>query len=483
MDQAKKDHVLRRLTRFFQLHLSVRTLHFYHNDQVDDPSIPNYHLRRARLLLFRFLHFGLKLSAERFPHDHMLLRWVFTGYTTNGPFQECGPGEDERVADDTIMLSRDELLKGILYHSVSNTHDNGKPIHDTLKDLYVYFMDAMVSNEYLRTWHAGQKVACEWNSLSERHTLEFLTGFEIGKDAMARWGAEIDKRAVHDLTYWRSREFQDEPLKTECNLFDQEFFILENEASSFIQNLSFQEHCANKQDWCVPMQGYELPDEMCPMCSSTYDRVNTSALNPWDHTRPTPVQLRCKHIMCFRCFTDNTSEAAVGCPICSTALSPPTPQQMNEKELNEDISHIKPLFLNGTLPCSKYAKYLLPIVSAYLAKLPSALPAPDYSSEYFNFANWTDREMGFEAPLQTLNYVQGLVYGLDYRGWEELDHARCQLAVDCMRLARDRLEAFLNGDEQVYKIVCKRQLYVRARYEGVCLSFALASWIRKIHVM
>ncbi|KAJ4371211.1 hypothetical protein N0V83_004427 [Neocucurbitaria cava] len=515
MDQKIYDKRLVRWTKLLQYYLRSHD--------------PKHLLERARQLLFLINRLQMSECDNVDPRIRMGSTWTWWddrfdletddvdqdpnylayGVDPPNPNEEIFPETVDRLGkppvDDTLRESRYELLrlmKLCLYQAL----DDDISTSETLKRLWRFFMVNMNTNTYLLNWHYGYKTAEKWYLLGKQGQAEFLATLEVDGPAMTRWQRAFELSTVEDPMQRRTQgcfdalratgsgDLHPRPLQLsrrgalgiECDSFRNSLPTFAVDFAPFVDHEGFEEHCSDQQKWFDLVDDWDaLYEDVCPVCLETYDiaieaTASGSKHDLWMSSTFTPVKAQCSHIMCLPCFKtwiQGDSENHDTCPICRSKVPPPNPQ---EGYTNEFLHGFQLVSRDHSVWPQRYAESILELVDAYLSRLPSSLRGvalPDYSIGALNLSIWRHNVLDPVEKVMT-TFLTGPPSDLDYFG--PMRRALCLAALEGLRFARERLEAFLNGDQERYRTLRKWQLYSRAYYENVAFKLSMMDHVEEI---
>ncbi|KAH7384521.1 hypothetical protein BKA66DRAFT_441097 [Pyrenochaeta sp. MPI-SDFR-AT-0127] len=253
---------------------------------------------------------------------------------------------------------------------------------------------------------------------------------------------------------WSDPWPQYDALKTECETVLQNLATFNTRSAEFVVTESFKEHCLHPYDWFnLVHDKNELHDYECAVCNTAFDILRQANLNStreclWNADKFVPVELFCHHILCLPCFKSwlhSGIENKNKRPMCRSLSQPPNPKTALMQKFDEDSDR---LYYDASITICTYAELLVKLVDTYLDELPNSLK--DISGAQYSMQNG--------ESLHSLRV------------------AMFRAAIGNIRLARDRLPAFLRGDQDQCRNICKLELCSRAHLESVTFGVEVLDW-------
>ena len=418
-------------------------------------------------------------------------------------FPEMGTagGRPAGAVTDELRASRYELLKRmkkILY----DAQDNGASIQEAWKALWNLFMYAMSSNRYLLQWHNGEVVSDEWKLLGPAGQQAFLTKtFNIDAEAMVRWDSDIDLSTVEDSACHQANRFGFAAAvnKERSNLYQpprggalgDEIEVFFNAILTrlplfipFALQKGHDEECANvtKRFQEVTDRSELNGDDGCPICLLDYELTSEiTTADPDSHV--IPVKMPCNHIVCGACakrWADSDANNKDKCPTCRAAFVGSNPHEKHRDDLRNALTILSSDV--DAMQAQETAKGLIQAVKTYVYSLPTSIsdvaPTPT-SVDAHNLFCW--RQNILELPMHSLLYTGGHI-NIPFEEDDDdvlteiLQAQRPLVALQCMHLSLQRLQAHMEGDQDKYRETCKNVLRAHAHLENLAFCIALHEW-------
>jgi hypothetical protein len=239
---------------------------------------------------------------------------------------------------------------------------------------------------------------------------------------------------------------------------------------SYVVDKDFEEQVGCFQ-CCKPVSDRDdLYDSDCPICFAPYEI--TSEIDSGSHQLPTddhsrPVRMRCDHIVCLLCLRKWASSDNDKCPTCRTDfLSRPDPDETWVEEFREQVEDLASAEQSATKTPEALAMALLETVDGFFNRLPACFRyviAPSHCENPRNLRTWPQLML-----LTPSEFVSEHKSGFDS---ECMFDASSQAALWCLDLARQRLKAYLRGDQEMFRAVCTNELFAYANAECLTLQY------------
>jgi hypothetical protein len=373
------------------------------------------------------------------------------------PADEEFPESDESMKRIHITSEVRHARLRVLQSMRSRLHfareDRYSPM-EAIRQLWDCLMAILYEGVPLRVACGCEEAVRKWFRLRMEDRETFLQSFTFAKNAP-------EPHILYQLTH-----------ASEARIFIRTLDVLDDQANTFILGECEKAHCDNPWAWFDIVR--EAPKEDCPICMEQYQPPNplwdfTQQIS--DRTAHMAIELRCKHIICLPCFinwvwSDNHNSGK--CPHCCADLSPPNPALEWSKQFNEKIAF---LVDNTNLSHPLSLQDLLSALNTYISKLPDAvknIELTDADKTFDHLLAWRDWFLAAPANVAA-----------DFREdqpseeqWQASAEYIQRLAFDNVLFSLARLQAFVDGDMNVYNNLCKRQVIVRTEFET--RSFALA---------
>lgn len=389
-------------------------------------------------------------------------------------FFDTGTFDEKPKVDEELRLSRWTFLtelRGVLYKA----HDEDVVPGEAIKIMWYFFMEQAGSNKFLKLWFTSEQIAAEWQKLTNKDA--FLSNLDIGPDSIKRWVQQCENQIISEDFEQRQAEvivpFADAETEVPGNLtqmrrMDWEISrfsrCLKEYASKFAKDVilrGFEEECADKNKWSkVVTERGQLYDEECPVCYSTYRLV--ANLEPVSgmpvEQESVPTKMVCGHIMCLPCFNtwiNGDAGNSHKCPACRAKLTPENPHL---KYINDFLGALSPWPNPNTRPAT-FARQAIEATDLFLSRLPTAIGSIELNEDTASF-------MSLTTWLANLNRLSRQVpEGVaDYRNnkiTQDIRHMAIKASLSGLLLARNVLEAYLNGDQDKYRNARMHHLFMR----------------------
>lgn len=407
--------------------------------------------------------------------------------TFNEPRVHTGSSSKPDV-DEDLRLSRWVFLEGlrdVLYLAQEN---NVVPA-EALKRAWLYLMDQCGICQYLKLWLHSHLIAAQWTSLSADEKQEFLKKFDLGPEVLESWirqeesrvlldtpekrfgdavipFAKADEQAAAPGGYTRVRKIHWELAQINR--------VLREYMGRFLPEVlrkGFEDECSDIKKWSTEVvDRQQLRDKDCPICFTDYCLTAEDS----DSKETVPALMRCGHIICISCFTTWVNGDTANhnkCTICRRKLPPPNPHI----KYTNDMIAVMEKHQASKQPFGIQSSFdILKAVDLFLSRLPVDYRDTEPVGHDTNPANLTHWLNNMNRPHSELR-----AFLRNYRNTQVnkvLHIIAAKACLSCLHVARDRLRAYLTGDQQAYTKACKDLLLVRAHqmnYEY--LSFARES--------
>jgi hypothetical protein len=248
---------------------------------------------------------------------------------------------------------------------------------------------------------------------------------------------------------------------------------------SGVARQGFKEECTNLKMWAQKVVARaDLADDDCPICYHKYileSELDTDASPP--HSIPFKL-LACNHIICAPClknWANSGSDNSTKCPTCRESLPPSN-------------AHIdKALLLTHGVRCTHdkdempqvMAEKVHGLINTYLSTLPTALrdttPLALPTDVDSSLNCWRINILETPAAdVETSILHISIPPGTTEEGYKV---SMLTTALQCLRLARKRLEAFMQGDLEGYRKACIEGLHARVHLENLAYFKAIGEFI------
>jgi uncharacterized CHY-type Zn-finger protein len=225
--------------------------------------------------------------------------------------------------------------------------------------------------------------------------------------------------------------------------------------------------------WTIPVTDpSELPGNGCPKC---HVQLNIPPKNDSPEIYPhRPVRMtRCQHILCAACmkswiFSDNNNHQR--CQFCWMPLQPYPPIREALHRLEDAKAHMcddADLHVGATT--------LLKAVENLLGALPPILRTVPESPG----GDIDDPDFSFTQVAETLLWTADSIWGSE-DSVTSLRILECQRSYECLRLACERLKAFMHGDFDQYRAMRKRLLWSYVHVLTVYLKEDMTEFLKEM---